>query len=143
MEAKLIIENLEVGPIMANCYVVGCEEVASGLGEFVSLGMRNRLLGWAENLIRSRFDLDEDKRRIAIDHNKVNLARVAGIIASEGFVPFCSEELFAAFLAPSSELLHIGQESAAIQQHDRGYLEIVWSLWRWASRTDLPVRSRR
>ena len=26
MEAKLIIEKLEVGPIMANCFIVGCEE---------------------------------------------------------------------------------------------------------------------
>jgi glyoxylase-like metal-dependent hydrolase (beta-lactamase superfamily II) len=26
MEAKLIIEKLEVGPIMANCFILGCEE---------------------------------------------------------------------------------------------------------------------
>ena len=107
----------DVEPEGAVLYFVGGKEVLSGSGELVSLGMCNRLLGRAENLIRSRFDLYEDKGRIIIDHNEIDLSAVAGEIAGESLEPFCSQELFAAFLTPSPERFSIGPESAAVKQH--------------------------
>ena len=101
----------------AALYFVSCEEILSGSGELVSLGMCDRLLGRAENLTGSGFDLDENQARIGIDHHEIDFTAVAGEIAGEGFVPFCSQELLAAFLTPSPKRFFVGPESAAVKEH--------------------------
>lgn len=95
-------------------YIVGCDKVAGCFGELLSLGMRDGLLGRAEAFVGSRFDLDEHQTRIGIDHDQIDFPGIAGEIAGESLEAFCSQEFFTAFLAPSPELLHIGQESATI-----------------------------
>ncbi len=72
------------------------------------------LLGRAEAFVGSGFDLDEYQARIGIDHYQIDFPGLAREIAGERFEAFCSQELFAAFLAPSPELLYVGHESATI-----------------------------
>jgi len=99
-------------------YIVGCEEVAGCPDQFDLFGMCDGLFGRAEELIGSGFDLDEDQARVGIDHDEIDFAAVAGEIAGEGFESFCSQELFAAFFTPSAEGFYVGQESAAVEQHN-------------------------
>lgn len=95
-------------------YIVGCDKVAGCSGEFYSFRVCDGLLGRAEAFVGSGFDLDEYQARIGIDHDQIDFPGLAREIACERFEAFCSQELFAAFLAPSPELLYVGHESATI-----------------------------
>ena len=95
-------------------YIVGSDKVPRCFGELFSLGMSNGLLGRAKPFVRSRLDLDEYQAQIGIHHDQIDFTGIAGEIAGERFEAFGSKEFFAVFLAPASELLYVGQESATI-----------------------------
>ena len=96
--------------------MVGGKEIAGGSDHFGFLASRDRRLGWAEALVRSGFYLDEYNRPVGVNHDKIDLAALAGKIARQGLEALASEELLGAFLAPLAEQLSVGQQSRSVQQ---------------------------
>jgi hypothetical protein len=86
-------------------YYVGCEKITSGPQQFGFLGVCDGRFGRSKTFIGSGSDLDEYNGSVGSDHNKVDFAGFAGEVRGELFKAFFRQELFAAFLAPSSEEL--------------------------------------
>ena len=79
-------------------------------------GFGDSRLGRAEILIRPGLDLDKDKRPVAIDHNQVNFAGLAGEVASECFETFAFEEFLGAFFTPSAEQFFVRRRPVFVRQ---------------------------
>lgn len=80
------------------------------------LGAGDRRLGGAEVFVRPGFDLDENKRSVAIDHDQVDLPRFTKEIPRQRLEALTLEEVLAPFLAPPAEPLFIRQQPAFIRQ---------------------------
>jgi len=90
-------------------YFVGREKIAGGAEQFYFLGISNGQFRRSESFICFCSGLDEYNGSVWSDHNKVDFAGFAGKVAGELFKAFFRQELFAAFLAPSSEELWVGR----------------------------------
>jgi len=109
-----------------NCYyvktkrpvldIVGGKKVACRPEHSGFFGFGDSRLGWAEILVRPGLYLDKDKRPVAVDHNQVNFAGLAGEVASECFEAFAFEEFLGAFFTPSAEQLLIHRRPAFVRQ---------------------------
>jgi len=106
--------NVEAqGPVVN---LVRRQEIAGGAEHSGLFGRGDGRLGWAEMLARSGLDLDKRDRPVAIDHNQIDFAALAGEVAAECLEALASQEPLAAFFAPSAESLRIGQQLASVRQ---------------------------
>ncbi len=92
-----------VEAISAVLDVVGGKKVACRPEHSGFFGFGDGRLGRAEILIRPCLYLDKDKRPVAIDHNQIDFAGLAGEVASERFETFAFEKLLTAFFTPAAE----------------------------------------
>ena len=79
------------------------------------LGFGDGRLGRAEIFVRPSFHFDKDKRPVAVDHNQVDFAGLAGKVASECFETFAFEKFLGAFFTPSAEQLLIRRRPAFVR----------------------------
>jgi len=96
--------------------VVGGKKVACRSEHSVFFGFGDGRLGRAEILIRPGLHFDKDKRPVAVDHNQIDFAGLAGEIASERFETFAFEKFLGAFFAPSAEQLFVRRRPAFVRQ---------------------------
>jgi hypothetical protein len=92
--------------------VVCCEKITGGAQQFRFLGVRDRCFRRHKvflSLVGSGSDLDKNDGSIGGDHNKVDFAGLAGKVTGKFFKALFLQELFAAFLSPSSEALWVGR----------------------------------
>ena len=64
-------------------YIMGCEKILSGPGQFGFLGGCDGRFGRAKTFVSSGPYLDKDNATIGIGHNKVNFAGFAGEVARQ------------------------------------------------------------
>ena len=81
------------------------------------LGLCNGLFRRNETVFSFTSDLDEDDSSVGIDHNKVELAGLAGKVAGESFKAFSFKESFAASLPPLAKGFSVCQEFTSVQQN--------------------------
>jgi hypothetical protein len=97
-------------------YIMRCEKILGGPGQFGFLGGCDGRFGRAKTLISSGPYLDKNNTSIGLSHNKVNFAGFAGEVARELFKASAYKIPLASSLAPSAEQLPIGQEPASVKQ---------------------------
>ena len=69
-------------------YLVSCEKIACGPEQSGFFSWRDDGLSRPEIFIGPTFYLDEDNRAVAINHNQIDFAGLAGEVASELFEAF-------------------------------------------------------
>ena len=83
--------------------IVRKKKITRGLYHFVYFRLVDYRLRRRKFLIKPGLDLHKHNRPVAIDHNKVDFARLAGVIASERFKSFSFEKFLALPLPPFTE----------------------------------------
>jgi hypothetical protein len=83
------------------------KKITCRMAHSVHLGFVNHRLGRREILVQAGLDLDENNRMVVIDHNQVDFAGVAGVVARKCLKPFSFEEFFALPLPPFSQQLYV------------------------------------
>jgi hypothetical protein len=94
---------------------VGGDKITGRLCHPVHLRPCDYRFGRGKFLIGSCFDLDKNNRPVAIHHNQVDFAGLAGVVAREGFEAFSFEEFLALPLPPFAEQLDIRKKFASLK----------------------------
>lgn len=110
--AAVFIEDdcYDVEAVRAVFDVVLGEEVLGGFGYFQLLFVIDGCFGRSEFFAGATFYLDEDDRRVGIDHNEVKLASRAGVVSGEELKAFSFEKFFTAFFTPAAKLIRIVEQ---------------------------------
>jgi len=96
--------------------IVGGKKIAGRPEHSGFFGFGDGRLGRAEILVCPGLYLDKDKRTVAIDHNQIDFAGLAGEVASERFETFAFEKFLGAFFTPSAEQILIRRRPAYVRQ---------------------------
>jgi hypothetical protein len=111
-----------VKPKGAVLYVMGSEKITGGPKKFCPLGRCDGLFGQAKTFIGFGSYLDKNDCPIAIDHDQVDLAGLAGEVAGERFEAFTFEKFLSAFFAPSAKQFAVRQQFTPVPQHLHGQM---------------------
>ena len=98
----------DVKAVRSAVYIVGCEEIAGGPGQFGFLGRRNSRFNRLETLAGPGLYLDKNDGSIGSDHNKVDFTGLTGEIAGQFLKPSLFQEFFAALFAPLRKQFSVG-----------------------------------
>ena len=101
------------GPVLD---IIGSKKIAGRPEHSGFLGFGDGRLGRAEILVRPGLYFDKDECPVAVDHNLIDFAGLAGEVASERFETFAFQKLLTAFFTPAAEQLPIRQQSAFVRQ---------------------------
>lgn len=98
---------------------VNRDKITGGLSHPVHLRPCDYRFGRGKFFIGSCFDLDKNNRPVAIHHNQVDFAGLAGVVARKGFETFSFEEFLALPLPPFAEQLNIRKQLASVENQSK------------------------
>ena len=104
----------DIEAVWAIVNIISSEKISGGACHPLSFWGGDDFFYWCEGLIFAGLYFDEDDGTRGIDHNQVNFAGPAGVVAGQVFESGFGEEFSATFFTPRTEQLSVGEQFASV-----------------------------